>query len=148
VVSVKKRLEIAGGAGVHRFLYRISGGRLGSSMGKAKVLLLTTTGRRTGKPHTTPLIYVKDGADFAIVASNGGSDEDAAWWLNLKVSPTAEFQARRQRFRTVAMEASAEEHERLWPSLIEVYPRFSGHPAKTRRPIPVVLLKNVTLLEP
>jgi len=69
-------------SGIHTALYRASGGRIGSGMQGMPVLLLTTTGRRSGKSRTTPLLYVRDGDAFAVVASNGGSDYTPGWWLN------------------------------------------------------------------
>src|SRR5215216_2208525 len=72
---------------VHTFVYRLSGGAIGGTMVKSPVLLLTTTGRKSGKQRTTPLLYIKDGDNLAIVASNGGADRPPTWWLNLKGNP-------------------------------------------------------------
>jgi deazaflavin-dependent oxidoreductase (nitroreductase family) len=92
------------------------------------------------------LIYIKDGADFVVVASNGGSERDPAWWLNLKTKPEAEVQAGTQRFEARATQAAAEDRERLWPLLVAVYGGYDGYQAKTSRRIPLVVLKDVTPL--
>ena len=136
------RRQIALTSALHRLVYRASGGRLGSSMGKASVLLLTTTGRRSGKPRTTPLYYVRDGTNFAVVASNGGSDRDPAWWLNLKANPAAMVQAGRKHCKVLASVATAEEHDRLWPVLVITYPGYADYVAGTPRAIPVVILRD------
>src|SRR3989337_2693840 len=74
---------------LHRFWYRLTGGRLGGSFGKAQILLLSTRGRKSGKERTLPLIYVEDGADLVLIASNGGDDRHPAWYLNLMADPSA-----------------------------------------------------------
>src|SRR5712692_3059158 len=73
--------------GIHIFLYRISGGKIGSQIARLNVLLLTTKGRKTGKPHTNPLGYLEDDGNYVIIASNGGRDFHPAWFLNLKSNP-------------------------------------------------------------
>jgi deazaflavin-dependent oxidoreductase (nitroreductase family) len=73
----------------HRVWYGLTGGRLGGRMNGMDVLLLTTTGRKSGKPRTTPLQFMQDGGAYVVVASNGGSERHPAWWLNLKREPSA-----------------------------------------------------------
>lgn len=138
--------RIGATSSIYRFIYRISRGHVGSSMGKANILLMKTTGRDTGKTHTTPLIYIHDGPNFAVVAANAGSDQDPSWWLNLKARPGAEFQAGPRRFRASAEEASPEDRERLWPAFVAAYSGYDSYASKTNRHIPVVLLKDVTPL--
>src|SRR5437867_5773224 len=75
--------------GLHTFVYRLTGGAVGGKMFNGPVLLLTTTGRKTGKQRTTPLLYIEDGGNLAIVASSGGSDRPPTWWLNLRSNPEA-----------------------------------------------------------
>ncbi len=76
-------------AGVHEFWYRATNGLVGGNLFGARVLLLTTTGRKSGKRYTTPLTYVEDGDNLVIIASNDGADSDPNWWRNLQASPDA-----------------------------------------------------------
>lgn len=108
---------------------------------RQSVLALTTTGRRSGRPRTTALGYLRDGDGFAIVASNSGLDRPPAWWLNLQANPKAEVDAAGERFHVRAREANPEEQERLWPRFVDQYPGFEGYRRLTTRKIPVVLLE-------
>jgi deazaflavin-dependent oxidoreductase (nitroreductase family) len=128
-------------SGIHRTLYRASGGRIGSRMMGMPVLLLTTTGRRSGKSRTTPLLHVRDGNAFVVVGSNGGSDYTPAWWLNLQRNPNAEIELGRDRTRVTARKASPEERARLWPEFTSRNPGYANYATKTTREIPVVLLE-------
>jgi deazaflavin-dependent oxidoreductase (nitroreductase family) len=125
---------------LHVALYRASGGRVGGHIGKMPVLLLTTTGRKSGKKRTKPLGYVKDGDDYLLAASNAGNDYFPAWWLNLKANPVAEIQAGSQRLAVNARKASPEERERMFPKFVAVYKGYAGYENKTDREIPVVIL--------
>lgn len=127
----------------HTFWYQMSGGIVGRSVFGAPILLLTAKGRKTGRAHTTPLIYLQDGADFAIVGSMGGSDHHPAWFLNLRAHPDAEVQVGRARTRVRAEVASDEERARLWPRLVEIYSNYDEYQKKTARKIPVVVLRPV-----
>lgn len=124
----------------HVWLYRRTGGRVLGQVMKAPILLLTTTGRKTGTQRTTPLIFLRDGADLAVVASNGGSEQTPAWWLNLQECTQGEVQIGPRRTRVIARQASAAEQARLWPLLNGIYPEYESYQKKTSRPIPVVLL--------
>jgi F420H(2)-dependent quinone reductase len=99
---------------VHQFVYRHSGGLIGSRIVAGRALLLTTTGRRSGQPRTCALIYIKDGERWVVVASNGGSDHPPCWLLNLQTHPAVAVQIGRKKFSARASVASAEERERLW----------------------------------
>jgi F420H(2)-dependent quinone reductase len=128
---------------LHRFVYRVSGGRLFStSGGKMPVLLLTTTRRKTRQPRTWPLNYLRDGDDFVLVASNCGRDYHAAWYLNLLAQPRASAQAGRRRIAVMARVASPEEKARLWPTLTELEPLYAAYEKGTTREIPVVFLRS------
>src|SRR5262245_42732960 len=96
---------------VHVFLYRLTNGRLGGKALGAPVLLLTTTGKKTGKQRTTPLLYLQDGEQWVVVASNSGRDEAPAWWGNLKANPRAQVQVQSRRATVTAQQASPEEKE-------------------------------------
>jgi deazaflavin-dependent oxidoreductase (nitroreductase family) len=106
------------------------------------VLILTTTGRRSGESRSTPLIYQPDGDAYAVVASKGGADEPPAWYLNLEADPNVEVQVLGDRFDARARTASAEEKPALWAKMVEVWPAYDEYQAKTSREIPVVVLER------
>jgi deazaflavin-dependent oxidoreductase (nitroreductase family) len=128
--------------GLNIGLYRLSGGRIMGKMGAAPILLLTTTGRTSGRARTVPLLYLKDGERFAIVASFAGAPKHPAWYLNLEANPKVELQVGRERFAGIARRASAEEKARLWPSLVAIYPSYADYQRRTTRDIPVVIVSR------
>jgi deazaflavin-dependent oxidoreductase (nitroreductase family) len=125
---------------VHRFLFRATGGRIGAQIGKVDVLLLTTTGRKSGKRRVTPLLFVEDEGRWVVVASNAGDDRHPSWWLNLQANPDSEVQVRDQHHKTRARRARPEEAEALWPRLDRAYPPYADYRRRTSREIPVVIL--------
>lgn len=127
----------------HVWLYRLTGGRVLGQVMNAPILLLTTTGRKSGVARTTPLIFLRDGADLAVVASNGGSEHTPAWWLNLRQRAEGEVQVGPRRTRVSARQATAQEQARLWPLLNGIFPEYESYQKKTTRPIPVVLLTPI-----
>lgn len=132
---------------LHSALYRTSRGRLAGSIGKMPVLLLTTTGRRSGRPRTTPLTYVKAGEFMAVAASNGGMDWFPSWYLNLKASPKATVQVASRRIPVTARKANPSERALLWPQFIDFYGGYAKYEQRTTREIPVVLLRPASLEE-
>lgn len=126
---------------LHSFLYGLTTGRIGATFSGAPVLLLTTTGRRSGRPRTTPLLYMRDGENIIVVASNAGNDQHPAWWLNLRDRPEAEIQIGGEKKRARAETADAEEKSRLWPLLVDMYASFQDYQRGTERDIPVVILR-------
>ena len=125
----------------HVALYRVSGGRLaGRNPSGAPVLLLTTTGRKSGKQHTLPLLYLEDAGRYVVIASVGGAPKHPAWYLNLLADPSATIEIGRRRFTVTARTASAEERSRLWPLAVQMYAGYDAYKAKTTREIPVVIL--------
>ena len=128
----------------HAFWYQVSGGLIGRSIFGAPILLLTVTGRKSGRTHTTPLIYLQDGDNFVIVGSVGGSDKHPAWFLNLRARPEAEVLVGRTRTRVRAEVANDEERARLWPQLVKLYSNYDEYQKKTSRRIPVVILRPVS----
>jgi F420H(2)-dependent quinone reductase len=129
----------------HRFIYRVSSGRLfPTSGGKMPALLLTTTGRRTGRPRAWPLNYLRDGADLVVVASNRGHKHHAAWYLNLLAHPQAIAQVGHKRFSVTARVASPEEKALLWPTLKKLEPLDAAYEQGTTRAIPLVFLTPTT----
>jgi len=126
---------------LHVFFYKLSGGRIGGTFRGAPVLLLTTTGRKTGKHRTTPLLYIIDNKNYAVVASNGGRDSYPSWWTNLRKSPEAEIWIKKEKKKVRAEQAPDNEKARLWSLLTKMYPTYDDYQKKTTRKIPVVVLK-------
>jgi F420H(2)-dependent quinone reductase len=124
------------------WLYRRSGGRIGGRMFGAPVLLLTTTGRKSGRSWTVPLMYQTDGDRWVIIASNGGRARHPAWWLNLRSQPDASVQIGRQTYPVTAAETAGEDRERLWRRMADMYKGYDGYAQKTTREIPVVVLQR------
>ncbi len=106
------------------------------------VLILTTTGRRSGEPRSTPLIYGKHGGDHVVVASKGGAEEHPAWYMNLSEDPEVTVQVRGDRFKARARTATAEEKPELWQTMTERWPAYEEYQRKTERDIPVVVLER------
>ena len=124
----------------HRAVYRLSRGRLLGRVAGMPVLLLTTTGRRSGQARTTPLTYFEDGEELVIVASNGGEDTAPAWWLNLCGHPEATITIGTHSHAVTARAATDDEHARLWPVITATHAGYAAYARRTARPIPVVLL--------
>jgi deazaflavin-dependent oxidoreductase (nitroreductase family) len=122
--------------------YRETDGEVGHDWRGTSTLLLTTTGRRSGEPRETPLIYGRDGDRFLIVASKGGAPAPPAWYLNLSDDPAVELQVRDERFPARARTATAEERERLWPVMTAEWPAYDEYQTKTEREIPIVVLER------
>jgi deazaflavin-dependent oxidoreductase (nitroreductase family) len=137
------RLALKLGSGVHSGVYRATGGKLFGRMGKSPILLLNTVGRKSGKKRTSPLLYVKDGEDFVIIASKGGAPTHPAWFLNLKANPEATVEVGDREVRVRAEEADAEEKARLWQKMVEMYPTYDDYQTKTKREIPLLVLHPV-----
>jgi deazaflavin-dependent oxidoreductase (nitroreductase family) len=121
-------------------LYRLTGGRLGGKVKGAPSLLLDHIGRKSGKVRTTPVLYLQDGPDLVIVASRGGSDATPAWWLNCQANPRTTIQIGAERRQVVAREATADERERFWPRLVELFPDYAVYQSRTDRQLPVIIL--------
>ena len=123
----------------HVYLYRLTGGVIGGKMGSRPLLLLTTTGRKSGKERVTPLLYIPDGDHYLLAASANGADSHPQWYLNLVANPKASVQIGKQIIPVTAETASAEERPRLW-ALFTRFGNFAGYERKTTREIPVVIL--------
>jgi deazaflavin-dependent oxidoreductase (nitroreductase family) len=124
------------------WLYRRSGGKIGGTMRGAPVLLLTTTGRRSGQPWTVPLLFQPDDDRWVIIASNGGNAKHPAWWLNLRATPDASVQIGRETHAVTAVEATGDEREILWRRMADMYKGYDDYTKKTDRTIPVVILQR------
>ncbi len=140
--SVLHRGKQAFGA-ANRTLYRRSGGRLGGTMRGVPVLLLTTTGRRSGKARTVPVVYDEQDGAFVIASSNAGHWEPA-WLLNLRDNPQVEVQVGRRRFGATARIADRAESRTLWAEYEKLHPSYAAYPVKRGGvEIPMVILTPV-----
>jgi deazaflavin-dependent oxidoreductase (nitroreductase family) len=128
--------------GLHRKIYRLTGGKIGARIANMPVLLLTTTGRKSGRPRTQPLTYTRATEGYAVIASKGGADQHPLWYLNLRANPLAEVTVGRETQRVRAREAEGEERERLWRQLADVYSGYDRYARKTSRRIPVIVLEK------
>jgi deazaflavin-dependent oxidoreductase (nitroreductase family) len=125
-------------------LYRWSGGAIGGRVGTNRVLLLTTTGRRSGRPHTVPVGYFDAGDTLYIVASNSGSPRHPAWYVNLLVNPSVTIQRGRTVQTATAVPAEGERRLRLWEHLLTVAPSYGRYQHNNTREIPIVVLQPTT----
>ena len=124
----------------HIAVHRLTRGRLGHHWDGGDVAFVTTTGRRTGRPHTTPLACIRHRDGVAVVASNGGSCRPPDWWLNLQRQPLAEIELAGAKRTVVARIADATEQKPLADSFSRAYPRFERYRQRSRRFMPVVVL--------
>jgi deazaflavin-dependent oxidoreductase (nitroreductase family) len=122
-------------------LYRLSGGRIGGMVGRAPVLLLTTTGRRSGQQRTAPVVYLADGANVVVIDTNAGNARVPAWSLNLKAKPEGEVELGRKHYPVRARIAAGEERDELWRRHNEQYSGFDDYEAKLDREISVIVLE-------
>ena len=125
-----------------------SDGRLGSRLGKMGMLVLHTTGRKSGSKRSHTLQYMPDGATFVIVASNSGQDRHPGWYHNLLSNPHVHIQLGRHRQAALATVSGPEEHARLWPRLIAQNPLWETYARRTIRKIPVVILQKTAQKAP
>jgi F420H(2)-dependent quinone reductase len=112
---------------LHVAAYRATKGKIGGRLMNSPVLLLLTTGRKSGKERTTPLLFLRDGVNYIMVASNGGTAGDPAWWLNLQKDPEAIVEVGGRTLRVRAEEVKGEEKRRLWTRLVEMYPLYESY---------------------
>jgi deazaflavin-dependent oxidoreductase (nitroreductase family) len=127
----------------HVEAYRETEGEYGHDWRQgSSVLLLTTTGRRSGVPRTNALIYGKRGDDYLVVASKGGSDDPPAWYRNLERDPEVEVQVRGDRFKAHARPAAPDEKPALWETMTVEWPAYDDYQRRTDREIPVIVLER------
>jgi F420H(2)-dependent quinone reductase len=124
-------------------LYRLSGGRIGGRVGKAPVLLLTTTGRRSGQKRTAPVVYLRDGERMVVINTNAGNARVPAWSLNLAADPDAEVEVGRRKIRVRARVAEGEERADLWRRHNVQYAGFDEYDAELDREPQVIVLEPV-----
>jgi deazaflavin-dependent oxidoreductase (nitroreductase family) len=126
----------------HIWLYQHTDGRLGARLLWFPAALITTTGRKTGEPRTTPTLYLRDGDRVILPASFGGRDADPGWYRNLKSDPKVHIQIRGEHLDLVARDATDEERKDLWPEVIRMYPPYRNYREATDRVIPLVVCEQ------
>ena len=126
---------------VYIFLYRLTSGAIGGRMAGLQVLLLTTTGRKTGQTRVTPLGYFKQDGNFVIIASNSGADQNPSWFYNLKSNPQVTIQIGNKHLAAKAEVVDAEKRKQLWADLVKMAPAYDRYTTRTKREIPLVVLK-------
>lgn len=125
---------------VQIFFYRRSGGKFMGSMRGMPILILTTVGRKSGQLRETPVMYLQDGANYVVMASNAGRAGNPAWYGNLRANPEVTIDVGGDTRSAIARDASADERKRLWPLLLEKAPFFDDYQKNTSRVIPMVIL--------
>jgi deazaflavin-dependent oxidoreductase (nitroreductase family) len=128
------------GMSVSVLLYRLTGGGIGGRMQSMPVLLLTTTGRKSGKKRTVPLGFLRDGSSYVIIASYGGQPRNPAWFFNLQSHPEATIEVKKRQVQVKAETANPEKRGELWTRLVEVAPGYAKYEKRTTREIPIVIL--------
>lgn len=124
-------------------LYRLTGGILGRRLVDNDILLLSSTGRRSGEPHVVPLLYLRDGERLVVIASYGGRPDHPAWYHNLVADPRVGVQVRSGRVEMLARSADPAEHAMWWPRIVDAYPGYAAYQSRTERVIPVVFLEPI-----
>lgn len=121
--------------------FRANSGKVGGFFDGADLILLTTVGARTGKEHTTPVLYLRDDDRIVIAASYAGAPSNPAWYHNLIADPGVTVELGTETFQATAAEAEGAERDRLFDRMRADTPRFSDYEAKTSRVIPVITLQ-------
>lgn len=123
--------------------FRANKGKVGGMFANANMILLTTTGAKSGQSRTTPLVYSKDGARYVIIASMAGAPNNPDWYHNLRADPTATAEVGTEKFKVKASVTSGDERERLYNAQAAQMPVFNDYRKKTTRQIPVFVLERV-----
>jgi deazaflavin-dependent oxidoreductase (nitroreductase family) len=122
-------------------VYRLTRGRVGGKLGKAPILLLTTTGRKSGQPRTAPVLYLADGDRYVVINTNAGNEKTPAWSLNLRANPEAEVEVGSKRVKVRARLAEGEERADLWRRHMQQYSGWEFYESKLDREIGVFVLE-------
>jgi deazaflavin-dependent oxidoreductase (nitroreductase family) len=140
-VSAVDKGAIRTSAAEHVARYVATDGADGYLVDKWPTLLLTTTGRSSGEPRIAPLIFGRDGRNFVVVGSFGGSQSHPAWYLNLDADPHVSVQVKAARFTAMCRLSGGAERERLWASMVDLFPYYAGYAERATREIPVVVIE-------
>ena len=122
--------------------FRANGGQVGGQFGGAPLLLLTTTGAKSGEKRTAPVMYLEDGDRLVVFASKAGAPTNPDWYHNLLAHPTATVEVGDETFDVKATVEAGDERDRLWNEQAQRYPGFAEYQAKTTRQIPVIALER------
>ena len=127
------------------WIFKKSGGKLGNKFLRgAEVGILTTTGRKSGEPRDSPLLFLQEGSRIVLVASQGGRAANPMWYLNIKANPNITFQTKKEKLDLVAREATDAERDEYWPKLDAMYPDFANYRSYTDRKIPILICDPAT----
>jgi deazaflavin-dependent oxidoreductase (nitroreductase family) len=124
--------------------FRAGEGKVSGPFEGAPLLLLTTTGAKTGRKHTTPVVYQQDGDRIVVFGSKGGAPSHPAWYHNLVANPTVTVELPAETFEARAVTVEGGERDRIWSAQKELMPGFKDYEAKTDRQIPVIVLERVS----
>ena len=128
-------------SGLHTLLYRTTNGLIGRRLVNNDMLLLTTTGRKSGNPHTVPLLYLEDADRIVVIASYGGRPNHPSWYANLLSDPEARIQILGKRRSVTARTMDNEDRATWWPQVVAAYGDYAVYQSKTDREIPLVWLE-------
>jgi len=137
--GLKRVMNIANG--IHVGLYRMGHGKFANKMANLPVMLITTYGRKSGKPHTNPIVYIQDGANYLVSASSGGMDWHPGWYLNLRKSSEAKIEIGDNTFNVKAVIMDSDERVRLYEKFKAASSNFEKYEKGTNREIPVIRLE-------
>jgi deazaflavin-dependent oxidoreductase (nitroreductase family) len=127
--------------GIHPFMYRRGMGR---KMGEMQQVLLTTTGRKSGRPHTVALGTIPEGNGWIVIGSNGGADADPNWWLNMVANPDVTIQVNDRVIHARMQPINPADRDRIWNTVVATSKGYANYPKKTSRVIPLGLLRPVS----
>ncbi len=122
--------------------FRANGGKVGGPFSGASMILLTTTGAKSGRRHTTPLVYQKDGDRIVVFGSKGGAPSHPAWFHNLVANPDVTIEVKGEKIPVRARVPEADERKKLYAAQAAMMPAFADYQTKTKRKIPVIVLKR------
>ena len=122
--------------------FRANRGKSGGPMEGRPLLLLTTTGAKSGQLRTTPMMYIPDGDRLLVIASNAGAPVHPDWYRNLVAYPEVTVEVGNEIFEAITIVTEGPERQRLWTRVVELYPFFADHQAKVTRQIPVIVLER------
>ncbi len=122
--------------------FRSNRNKAGGPFEGRPLLLLTTTGARSGERRTTPMMYIRDGGQLLVIASNAGAPKHPDWYHNLVAHPQVTVEVGTETFDATARVTQGEERQRLWNRIVELHPFFAEHQAKVTRQIPVIVLSR------